>query len=542
LIGQFKAAQDLYLADPVISALDEKTRRQLRARLFLERGLAYHLYGMNRDAYEDFVRAQQASGLRWRLSGAKGKRTKFQTFDVAQLVLIAENDNENGGDAEAVKELEQEEVETMGIEEKPDALEDGTDAMSNTHHRVKVKGRPDTVMLNDDTLLENIEFTQDADRSSGDGESPVDPAKQQVLRAFDQCLLLAFCLHVKNENPAHGLTTEEMMPYVTRVLTNPNNWMVHTMALLLRSRLESDKSRTVERSALQMQTLVDQTMDYRDDDAGASERLAYFFVLCVPSRWEMERELANRFMSLGVLRSALEIFERLQMWEETVVCFQLLEQVDEARRRIQEQLDNNPDSPKLLCLLGQLDNDPALWHKAWEASGQRYSRAMRNLGAYHFRNREYAESVECYGKALKLNSLFAESWYMMGCAAMQIENWGVGMEAFQRVVQLDYENGEAWNNLASIYLRMDDKKVEAWYALREALKSKFDSWQIWSNYLITSVALGKFLTAIYAMTRIIELRADKDGARCIDLDVLRIIINAITRDQQNDAAVDRSSE
>ncbi len=37
------------------------------------------------------------------------------------------------------------------------------------------------------------------------------------------------------------------------VLAEPKNWMVYTMALLLRSRLDAERSRTVERGVLQMQ-------------------------------------------------------------------------------------------------------------------------------------------------------------------------------------------------------------------------------------------------------------------------------------------------
>ena len=219
-----------------------------------------------------------------------------------------------------------------------------------------------------------------------------------------------------------------------------------------------------------------------------------------------------------------------------------LSKKDVAQKLVEKQLrEYEPNSPKLLCILGDLTNDPTMWQKAWDVSDHHYSRAMRSLGAYHFRLQDYQKAVEFYQQALRLNSLFVHSWYMLGCAAMQIENWEVGMEAFQRVVQLDYENGEAWNNLASIYLRLDNKKLEAWHALREALKSKFDSWQIWSNYLINSVALGKFSTAIYAMSRIVDLKGDKEGAKAVDIEILRIIINAVTRGQQSSSSSSSTS-
>ena len=44
-----------------------------------------------------------------------------------------------------------------------------------------------------------------------------------------------------------------MLPYVTRVLQHPNNWMVHSMGLLLKARLEAESLRTRDRAALQLQ-------------------------------------------------------------------------------------------------------------------------------------------------------------------------------------------------------------------------------------------------------------------------------------------------
>ncbi|KAJ1914424.1 hypothetical protein H4219_004805 [Mycoemilia scoparia] len=515
-----------------------KKVRQLMARFYLEKGMIYHTYGMNRDGHDLFKKAQEISGLKWRLTGAKGRRTRFQTFDITQLVLVAENEDDQDDEDKTNSKANNNDMEVDNSENPNNdsaagspSTENGPGASSDgpKTERIKIKGRPDTLLLNDDTLLENIKFTDPTNASE------VDPTKQKSLNVFDQSLLLAFCLHVKNENPLHGLTSEEMMPYVTRVLANPNNWMVHTMALLLRSRLESNKSRTVERSTLQMQTLVDQAMQSQKDDANIVERMAFFYGLRIPSLWEMERELAERFMGLGILRSALDIYERLEMWDETVTCYQLLEQRDVAKQLVEKQLeiDGNDGlgAPKLWSLLGDITGNPDLWQKAWDVSGGRYSRAMRSLGSYQFKHQEYAKAVESLQKALTLNTLFDNAWYMLGCAAMQIEDWETATSAFQRTVQLDYENGEAWNNMASIYMRMENKKNEAWYALREALKSKPDDWRIWSNYLINSMALGKFSTAIYAMTRIIELRADKDGAKCVDVEVLRIIVNAIIRGQ-----------
>lgn len=78
------------------------------------------------------------------------------------------------------------------------------------------------------------------------------------IAALDQVLILALCLDVENHNAKDGLTSEQMMPYVTRVLEQPLNWMVYSTGLLERSWLECEKNKTRERAVLQLQALVDQ--------------------------------------------------------------------------------------------------------------------------------------------------------------------------------------------------------------------------------------------------------------------------------------------
>ena len=459
----------------------EPGSRHLKIRHQLETGLIHSYYGQDKEALQSMESAQKESGFTWSLTGALGRRTKFQTFDVSQLVVLAESKDQEKKDMEATK--------------------------------------PETLDLNDDTVLEKIAFTEN---EKNEKESD---KRHGNLNVIDQCILLAFCLNVKNTNPDHGITTEQMVPYVTRVLEKANNWMVHTMGLLLRSRLESNKGRTVERSALQLQALVDQI---KVEDSTVQERLAYFYDLLLPSKWEMERELARRFVSLGVLRSAADIFERLEMWEDVISCYQMMEQAQKAKQILQRLMEGNPNSPKYWCILGDLELEPAHWRKSWEISNHHYARAMRSLGSYEFKHNNYEAAIECYQKALEINPLFESSWYILGCAAMVVENWEVSARAFQRVVLLDDEQAEAWNNLASIYTKMN-KKTDAFLALKRATRIKFDDWRMWQNLLFVSIDVGQFADSIYAMQRVVELRWDKVRDKSVDVGVLRMIIESVVQ-------------
>lgn len=49
------------------------------------------------------------------------------------------------------------------------------------------------------------------------------------------------------------LTSEEMMPYVNRVLSQPRSWAVQVMGLLTKSRLEMERTRTIKRAVTQLE-------------------------------------------------------------------------------------------------------------------------------------------------------------------------------------------------------------------------------------------------------------------------------------------------
>ncbi len=439
-LGSFASIESLYSSEP-----------ELVGRLRLEQGLLQHLFTQDKAA-EYFVRAARATGLQYELSGALGKRTKFQQTDLSQLVVLAQSrlSIDDHITSPAVKEEKDQNV-------------------------------PETLALNDDTLLEHTQFTSsNSDPSNKSILSHLDPSAQPPLHPLDQSILLGMCLNVRNTSPLHGLTSEEMLPYVSRVISHPRNWSVHTMALLLRSRLESSRTRTVERATLQLQALVDQMPTA---DSTVPERLRYFHEILLPSKWDMEKELAERYISLGVVKSSLEIFERLEMWEEVVKCWVSMELPEKGFRIVvdlleghkleseavikrgkassgdrRKVLDINREA-KLLCLLGDLEPAKAVEHyeRAWEVSKHSSGRAMRSLGGYYFARAEYAKAIECLQKTVAINPLLSRSWFILGCSCMRLEDWEGARNAFSRCVAIDEEDAESWNNLASMYLRIGAK-------------------------------------------------------------------------------------
>ncbi|KAL2847436.1 hypothetical protein BJY01DRAFT_165440 [Aspergillus pseudoustus] len=467
------------------NVLNDKNTGQEKGKFLLERATVHVHHGFDAKARTDLEQAAADRKFEFALTGRLGKRTKFQDRDISQLVILAKS------------------------------AED-TSKSNETENSDKANGdtvAPKKLDLNDDTLLEAISFTKpDEQQSQGKAVtvqdesalSPalasLDPGDQPMLDPVDSAILLSFAAAITNTTPENGLTREETAPYASRVLDGgSSNWQIYTQGLLLRSRIEGYRSRTVERSVLQMQALVDQVLadtatqdtqvsetlqepstflprPEKEESASASDRLRYIWLLSFSTRWDLESELANRWVNLGGLRTALDIYERLQLWAEAALCYAATEKEDKAkvivRRQLYQPTGRDPDAenekfegpelstlpadaPRLFCILGDLESDPKHYDRAWEVSDRRYARAQRSLARHFLTLKPPAleQAAEAYQKSLHINRLNHGAWFALGCVQLELQRWDEAIESFTRTVQLEDTDAEAWSNLAAAMLR-----------------------------------------------------------------------------------------
>ncbi|KNC84617.1 hypothetical protein SARC_03184 [Sphaeroforma arctica JP610] len=491
--------------DSFIPSCSESIQPHLRVRALIEMANVSHYYQDQRAERACIIDARELAGVTLELTGALGRRTRWQQTDISQLVLRASGGLDDSNDFnEAIEEV-------GGVSKGEGAENDANEIVSvvingeGTGDEVSNPALPKKLALNDDTLLEKIAFNEDSDAQEGEAGT-----EKSSLSVLTQCLLLASCLNVKNSNAKDGLTTEEMVPFVERLLKDldKHNWQVYSMGLLLRSRLEGERNRTAERGAMQMQVLVDQFNDAAGQkEASPAVRMAHIYTIYYPSRFELEREIGIYYLRLGVVVSAREIFERLHMWEDVVDCYRASENMEKAVAMATELVELSA-TPRRLCLLGDVSNEPEHYQRAWDVSGGRYSKAMRALGRIHFAKGEFAECVECLQKAADINPLLEGVWFTMGAAAIRIGDWESGIKAYRHCVTLNDTNGESWNNLGTCYIRVEDFE-KAMSAFKYAAKNSYDNWKVWENYFNVNLQLKLVNECIECMNRLLDLKGNK---------------------------------
>ena len=92
--------------------------------------------------------------------------------------------------------------------------------------------------------------------------------------------------------------------------------------ILERTKLEKDDKRSIERSLMQIQTLVD-NLPWKNQKS--HHRMSMIYSIKPPPFWIVEYELLKILKSVGSTKTALDIALKLQLWEEVIDCYHLLD-------------------------------------------------------------------------------------------------------------------------------------------------------------------------------------------------------------------------
>jgi tetratricopeptide (TPR) repeat protein len=400
---------------------------RIAARIALETGLAQHHFDRKGKGKKSFTKAKQLSGLDMEVTGAMGVRTKFQTKNTAQLIVRAKS-------------------------RKTDDDSDNIDGIESSEQASPAHTFPQKVEHSEEELLrEKIKF-----------ENEEDYEKNHLL-VLDQTILLALCLDVKNQNPMDGLTAEEMGAFLERVLLDHDDWMIYSTALLERAWLECEKVHGRERAILQIQALVDQHTQrltltqstfksVEEDSAPVQARLKNIHSLVYPPRWEIKADLATKYAKMGILSTAAEMFEEVEMWDEVVECYTRAGRESKSEEIIRARLAKE-ETPRMWAALGDITKDVAHYKKAAELAQGKFSSAYVALGKHYFEQEDLHAAHKYTKKALEIKPINPGVWFFFGTVNMRLEKWDAALQAFSEVVQQEPEEGEAWANVAAVHMR-----------------------------------------------------------------------------------------
>lgn len=274
----------------------------VKAKLEIEIAQLYILYRNIPKASVHISTASNILGLKYKLTGKLGTRTRHQEKEVAQLAL-------------EVTLLEKE-----GI----------------ARPLVNTFVLPKSVELKDEVRLEVVHYTEETEEN------------KHVFSDTEQKLLLVIIQEMMGSKPRDDLFYEEIEPFINLILKQKNTWTVRVATLLLRCKLESSHNRTIERSLQQCEEILN---CIRKDQPHPLNRVGGVCITGLQPFWKTLAQYADLMLNLGLVKRSLDIYLQLQLWEEVIVCYTILKMRPKAAEIIKQQLDTKP-TVKLWCLLG----------------------------------------------------------------------------------------------------------------------------------------------------------------------------------------------
>ncbi|PQQ16533.1 tetratricopeptide repeat protein 27 homolog [Prunus yedoensis var. nudiflora] len=337
------------------------------------------------------------------------------------------------------------------------------------------------------------------------------------LSAVHQAVILAKCLLIEKGTRHDEMQRWEMAPYIEAINSQQSSYfIIRCFCDILRIRWESTRSHTKERALLMMEKLV---QGFYDPSPGVAERILFCYGVQIPTIPALRKEYGELLVGCGLIGEAVKTFEDLELWDNLIFCYRLLQKKAAAVELIKTRLSETPNDPRLWCSLGDVTNDDACFEKALEVSNDRSARAKRSLARSAYNRGDYEKSKTLWESAMALNSLYPDGWFALGAAALKARDTEKALDAFTRAVQLDPENGEAWNNIACLHM-IKKKSKESFIAFREALKFKRNSWQLWENYSHVAVDVGNFGQGLEAARMVLDITNNKR----IDAELLERIV------------------
>lgn len=465
--------------------LSEQDGLNLVSAVHLEAGLVDLTYGRVDSAGNHFEAAQSVSRLDFSVTGAMGFRTIHQVEPKAQLFLVTGN----------------------GYGDSVDYLGSGGSVLRHP---------PETHEASDVLMAPKI--SEDASSSECDNHHMA--AIQ--LKPVQQAVILAKCLALEKGGRSDEYQLYKMGPYIEAIDAQKVSYFIlHYFCNILRVRWESTRSRTKQRAILMMDKLVE---TINEPSPGASARMYCCFALGIPTFPAVRKEYADLLVSCGLIGEALKVYEDLELWDNLIYCYRVLEKKSAAVDLIKVELTKRPQDSRLWCSLADVTSDDTYYEKALEISGNNSARALRSLARSAYNKADYEKSKALWESAMRLNSLYQDGWFALGAAALKARDVDMALDGFTRAVQLDPENGEAWNNIACLHM-VKKRNKESFVAFKEALKLKRNSWQMWENFSHVAADVGSYSQAMDAVCKVMDMTKNKR----IDVDLLERLMGEVER-------------
>lgn len=424
----------------------------------LEYALIILNYYKYRDSKSQILEAMSLLGIEVNFTGKLGIRTKYQTFKLPQLTVEISNANTGEKDEEKIGEE---------------------------------KIKPTVKKLNEifDNILHEKPILDEINNNN------------QKLTLEENLVVAALIKNMMKSFPMDDMLREQISAYLRKTIDDYHNWTILLNSLITRSDIEFTNKKKMERAMIQYEQIV---KDWHSKECDVYERIKYVYFLNFPNFLNIMTSFAENYKKTNCYMSAAGLFEDCGLFEEAIECKAICGNKDQALELLKKLPERKVNTPKMLCVLGDIYKDINYYKKALDLSKGKYKRAQKSLGRFFFLKKNYDEALVYYKNAVSLNEMDLLCWLNMGYIYMSMNDSKSAILCFHKAVFIDDCQSKAWANLAVLYKGIK-KHEEAFNSIKEAVKHNERNWQMWYNYLIMSTDVKNFAGFVKGCRKVIEL-------------------------------------
>ena len=414
--------------------------------------LDYYKYGESKKL---ILEAMNLLGIEINFTGKLGIRTKFQTFHHPQLVVEITN------------------------KENPDNKE-----IEENNNKAKV--------LKLDEIFDNILH-----------EKPILDDKTFIDRKLtleENIIIVALIKNTIKSFAMDEMLRNQLIAYLTKSIESLSNWSMTIVSLLFRSGIEFKIMKKMERAMLQCEAIVN---DWKSKTTPLYERVKYSYFLNFPNYLNIIKEFAVNYQSIGSFMSAAALLEECGLIEEAMESKACCGNQDQALLLYEKLDDERKNSPKMLCILGDIYKDIKYYERALKESDNKSVRALKALGFYYFKKKQLDKCLEYYTKAVKLNEMSLFAWKNMGFIYMTKKEHKEAIRCYQKALFIN-QDAEIWGNLSVLYTNEKEHK-KALHAIKEATQLNGRNWAMWSNMMTFALKCNQYNDFVKACLKIVDL-------------------------------------
>ena len=428
---------------------------EIKGFLQIEKSFFYIRYFHNKKCLNMLETAKKNLNIDINLTGKFGRKTKYQDFDTAILVVDVKNENKK-------------------IDETQNINYDNNMTLESINKENPLLEKPKLSNPEEENLFSN-----------------------QIITINDQIYICALLNYIKKGLPDEELNREIILSYSEKALKQSFDWLVFSKLLLHRSLAEDKSTKKIERSLLQIETLCNQ---FNDREPIPYNRLKYYFIIDYPLIFNLKKRYAESFMNFGAVKTAFGIFKNLHMYEEAIKCLYVSNNKEEAKKLSNEVLSKK-EEPGIYCILGELENKKEYFEKALQITDNKYTRAYRCLGRYYYINKDLDKARENYEKAMEINPIFPDIWFNLGMIYMTQNNFDKALNSFSKNLSMNDSNCEVWGNLGVCFIQLKKFK-QAIKCFEEGFSRSRKNWKILDNLIYVSIQCKELSKIIFSLEQL----------------------------------------